>query len=104
MNLSLSQMLSTLPHELQERGWVFLPDASLAQDSWEDTLCIAVYERPYAIGLDNRHFANLTGDGHIRVSTGISQSASWEDAHHDAIQEMVFIDGKRKSIDGDARR
>ncbi len=55
-----------------------------------------IYARPFERGIDDGGLAYYhKGDVWVWVSTNAHKSASWEDAHQDAIELMRDADAKR---------
>jgi hypothetical protein len=84
-----------LPLDLQAMGWQWVPIASTEIHQQGTTWYTAVYARPFESGVDDeRLMYHHEGDAWVWVST---RSASWAEAHRDAIARMRDADARRRS-------
>jgi hypothetical protein len=90
------RMLRDLPDDLRAMGWEFVPGESHPYRTLGSTWFIAVFARPYAPGIDDDRFVGTIQRGYVWISTNRARSASWEDAHRDAIEQMHMLDRLRK--------
>jgi hypothetical protein len=100
MDVATIRMLGELPGDLISRGWEFVRRDSRRYQILGDVRCIAVYTRPHDPGIDDDRFTGKIHNGNVRVSTNSSHSPSWEDAYRDAIDQMRFLDSRRKDQAG----
>jgi hypothetical protein len=90
------RLLSTLPDDLARRGWQWVPFESRTIRSGTKVWCKAVYARRFAWGMDDeRRLVHRHDAVWVVVSTNLIQSATWEDAHRDAIALMREADARR---------
>ncbi len=99
MDLVPIQMLEELPTDLRALGWQLVRGETEAYPTAASVQYIAVYVRPFDLDVDNQEsLSTMPHDrgARARVSTNQAVSASWEDAHRDAIQMMREVDGCRQ--------
>ncbi len=99
MDLVPIQMLEELPADLRALGWQLVRGETKAYPTADSVQYIAVYVRPIDLDVDNQgSLSTMPHDrgARARVSTNQAVSASWEDAHRDAIQMMRAEDAKRQ--------
>jgi hypothetical protein len=99
MDLVPIQMLEELPADLRALGWQLVRGETEAYPTADSVQYIAVYVRPFDLDVDNQgSLSTMPHDrgARARVSTNQAVSASWEDAHRDAIQMMREVDGRRQ--------
>jgi hypothetical protein len=93
------QMLEELPADLRARGWQLVRGDTEVYRTADSVQYIAVYVRPFDLDADDQEsLSTMPHDrgARARVSTNQAGSASWEDAHRDAIQMMRKVDGRRQ--------
>jgi hypothetical protein len=99
MDLVPIQMLEELPADLRALGWQLVRGETKAYPTADSVQYIAVYVRPFDLDADGQEsLSTMPHDrgARARVSTNQAVSASWEDAHRDAIQMMREVDGRRQ--------
>jgi hypothetical protein len=91
-----ARMLSELPEDLVARGWRFVLRDSRPYPERRPRWYIAVYVRTYDPEADDVRYVGPIEGQTLRVSTNTMRSASWDDAHRDAISWMRFLDRQRQ--------
>lgn len=97
MDTFSAQMLEHLPDHLVMSGWRFVRRKSHRTTFSGVRRCVAIYERPYDPDVDDHRVAVVIDDT-VQVSTRGMMSLTWRHAYQHAIEDMEFIDRRRRAV------
>jgi hypothetical protein len=93
MDLDAMRLLQEIPDDLKMQGWEWVRLESRTVKRLSTTWYKAVYARPFERGIDPDDSAHHhKGSWWVRVSTNQLRSASWHEAHAQAIALMREAD------------
>jgi urease accessory protein UreF len=100
MDLDAMRLLQDIPDDLKMQGWEWVRTESRAVKRLSTTWYKAVYARPFERGIDPNDAAHHhKGSWLVRVSTNQVRSASWGEAHTQAVMLMREADVQRQDRD-----
>jgi hypothetical protein len=93
---TILRALHTIPADLRELGWEFVPEESVEGGTGELRWYMAIFARPYRHGVDDVRHVGLIHTAYVRIALHAARPVSAREARRTAIAHMRLVDRERR--------